>query len=497
VPPETRLFAGGGYAASQSRVLLVGGGHGSTALPDVWALDTSVPGAEHWERQADLPFGTGAGTLIDDRARGRLLVLVADAIGSRMFELHGTDAPTEVATDLEFGLWRTSVIEPDGEHALLLGGRRVDGSYQGVDRLELASLTATAYETSATAPPLMAGGSAHLTASGEIVVWPGWLRPDARGSLDILLLSLTTREWSSLHLDGEDAPRGVAESSVLGVRTFWGGVNGEGLTVGGPVWSFYDRWTQLDRTGSMPASRHSVGACDAALGCDLMGGVDASGPVDDGAWRADTDWIRLGTLPTPAPSTGAARVRPCGLVIGGTNASPTAAVASLACDTVGCTWEPRAALPSPLTWAAASFVDGGPTILFGGYSTVAGVSTVLALPTCMAASWTEVVPAGPSPAGRFGHTLTRGPVETTRQTFYMFGGSPASSSSLSFDDAWMLTYEAGSWRWEEIIPASGERPLGRRFHASWFDESQNRLLVFGGNASGSVVGDFWELRIRP
>ncbi|MBL8233960.1 MAG: hypothetical protein JNL98_36025 [Bryobacterales bacterium] len=152
--------------------------------------------------------------------------------------------------------------------------------------------------------------------------------------------------------------------------------------------------------------------------------------------------------------------------------------------------------------------------------------------------WTQLQPAGSPPPARFGHTLIFDP---QRRRVVLFGGQ----SSGFFNDTWSYDVEANRWTmlagsrgapneryshsaiydaprdrmvishgftdegrfddtwafdlssntWRDISPPGGSaRPLRRCLHRAVADPSTNRMLLYGGCASGfgpCPLGDLW------
>ena len=108
--------------------------------------------------------------------------------------------------------------------------------------------------------------------------------------------------------------------------------------------------------------------------------------------------------------------------------------------------------------------------------------------------WTDLAGNGGRPAPRYGAGATLG-----------FGlasfGSPADrllvthgfASGGRFDDTWQ--YGLGGEGWTEITPQGGPRPIERCLMRTVWDTAGERLLLFGGQTTGSpFLGDLWELR---
>lgn len=92
--------------------------------------------------------------------------------------------------------------------------------------------------------------------------------------------------------------------------------------------------------------------------------------------------------------------------------------------------------------------------------------------------WRELSPSGPLPPPRRDHSLV-----TDGQQIFLFGGR----GQDTLGDLWAFDLSNGSW--SEITTAQG--PSARFGHNAIFDAAHNRMLVFGGQASGTFFNDVW------
>ena len=91
-------------------------------------------------------------------------------------------------------------------------------------------------------------------------------------------------------------------------------------------------------------------------------------------------------------------------------------------------------------------------------------------------AWTRVALTGSHPSWRFGPTMA---YDKSRHRTVLFGGS---NQFIAFDETW----EWNGIGWTQLSPL--HRPPGRGYTAMVFDESQNVLVVFGGNG---ITDDTW------
>jgi hypothetical protein len=151
----------------------------------------------------------------------------------------------------------------------------------------------------------------------------------------------------------------------------------------------------------------------------------------------------------------------------------------------GCVWRQLfpAGNPGPrYDMYLAPSPSPGRVVMFGG-----GVAPYLVDGTTweydtQAKHWTNVTPAGPSPAPR---QLANLVYDSVRDRTVLFGGTDALGSSFHGD-----TWEWDGAAWQEVSPA-GASPAPRAWHSMTFDATRGRTVLFGGY-NGSQLGDTWE-----
>lgn len=85
--------------------------------------------------------------------------------------------------------------------------------------------------------------------------------------------------------------------------------------------------------------------------------------------------------------------------------------------------------------------------------------------------------------------------DTNRSRFIIFGGLTANQTSNNtyFNDTWELTADAnGLYTLTKLAP-SGTKPSARWLHAAGYDATNNRMIIFGGDAGGSYLNDTYAL----
>lgn len=184
-----------------------------------------------------------------------------------------------------------------------------------------------------------------------------------------------------------------------------------------------------------------------------------------------------GTLPVARWAHAAAAVGPFLYIYGGVGPSVLDDLAVL--DTELMVWRalaPNAARPKdrPDKLHAAAMCALGNTLwLFGGQQGRKHLRTLYALNTEML-SWRLVTPAGATPAGREGHSLTA----VDGSMAYLFGGQ----GKKLLNDLHVL--RQGGSEWVEI-KAQGRVPHPRSGHSMVWD-GLDRLVCFGGTTAGST-----------
>jgi hypothetical protein len=102
--------------------------------------------------------------------------------------------------------------------------------------------------------------------------------------------------------------------------------------------------------------------------------------------------------------------------------------------------------------------------------------------------WKEIVPADFPPAHRRGHTAV---YAEASNRMIVFGGW----DGTYYSDVWILTSAnglGGTPTWVElIIPGIGPTP--RTEHSAAYDAASNRLIVYGGDVSGTITDEVWVL----
>jgi len=137
-------------------------------------------------------------------------------------------------------------------------------------------------------------------------------------------------------------------------------------------------------------------------------------------------------------------------------------------------------------------------IAFGGASFSAVPNDVVSLSNANGIGtpdWTTVIPAGAngSPSGR---TFLTAVYDETNSRMIVFGGCAFTGDvCTTLNDVWVLTNAngvSGTPTWIQLNP-SGVPPAPRWGHAAAYDAVNNRMIVFGGDDLSVIFSDTWVL----
>jgi hypothetical protein len=223
-------------------------------------------------------------------------------------------------------------------------------------------------------------------------------------------------------------------------------------------------WTQLLPAGALPPARGN--GASSAVGYDqagnrliFFGGQATGGGLLNDTWvltgadgtAGTPQWLALATVNTPAPHRHHAaaydRINNRLIVYG------------------GCLGQCTPLDSNVYVLSNANGLGGTPT-------------------------WQTLSPGGTSPPLRDDHSAVYDPGSNR---LMVFGGDNCCGGR--FADTWLLSYAnglGGAPVWSQLVP-SGGTPPPRAAHRAGYDELNNRMIVYGGNASGAELGDTWVL----
>jgi galactose oxidase-like protein len=105
-------------------------------------------------------------------------------------------------------------------------------------------------------------------------------------------------------------------------------------------------------------------------------------------------------------------------------------------------------------------------------------------------SWSQLSPSGTAPVARL---YSGGAYDPNTNSMMIFGGNNCSTGY--FNDVWVLSNangEGGSSAWTQLTP-SGTPPAARESGTAVYDSTNNILMIYGGDAGGAPFGDVWIL----
>ena len=103
-------------------------------------------------------------------------------------------------------------------------------------------------------------------------------------------------------------------------------------------------------------------------------------------------------------------------------------------------------------------------------------------------SWTGIVTPAPMPGARGSHSAVYDP---SSQRMIMFGGDTSGTPNA---EAWLLigAFNPASASWQLLVPSTA-LPTARSGHTAVYDPTQDRMVVFGGFVGSSVTDELWRL----
>lgn len=302
--------------------------------------------------------------------------------------------------------------------------------------------------------------------------------------------------WAELRTQGDKPPPRLSHTSV------WDALGGQMLVYGGgcgagcfrdDIWSFQpatQSWSKLPWVGPTPSARggHS-GVWDPVGGRLLVfAGSNPQGTLRDlWAFRPGTyTWARL------------AVERPDFLALSAHRAVWDSARSQMVVLDSGAnrlwvyrpadnTWaeptQPTLAPPSRQDPSALWDPEGRRVLVFGGHGRLGYLDDLWSYDPARN-SWALVMPSGPSPPGRFRHAAVWDPIGSQMLVFGGYRDGP-------LDDLW--SYRPSSNSWARLSP-SGRIPARFRHSAVW-DPAREQMLVYGGS-HGDPLTDLWSYRPR-
>jgi uncharacterized protein (TIGR03437 family) len=141
-------------------------------------------------------------------------------------------------------------------------------------------------------------------------------------------------------------------------------------------------------------------------------------------------------------------------------------------------FEPPA--PTPRIDSPIVYVPASQTLyIFGGRGP--GLRNDLWAYSFTQAAWTELSPAGQPPPPRLGHTMV---LDTARQRLIVFGGQ----ATGFFSDTW--AYDIAANTWQQLAPDNAG-PNRRYGHSAIYDETRDAMVISHGFTDDGRFDDTW------
>ena len=92
-------------------------------------------------------------------------------------------------------------------------------------------------------------------------------------------------------------------------------------------------------------------------------------------------------------------------------------------------------------------------------------------------TWSQVQSSGPLPTARVNGSLV---ADDKNNRLFLFGGnaSPSGFAYAALNDLWMLDLASGAW--SEVVVNPGVGPTPRLFTAALYDTKRNQIVIYGG-----------------
>jgi hypothetical protein len=506
--PAARAFQSAVWDSARTRMLIFGGENGSGGFDDTWAL--SFQGSPQWIRLATTGQAPGprAGmAFLHDPDGDRVYLFGGRRLGTRFNDLW-----TLPLTDgSEWEMLATTGPRPGGRSNCAAAFRRgkdslvVYGGEAGAHYSDTwsLSLSPSLQWHQAQTDPLRPGsrnGSAGVydAARDRMVIFGGNLPSELPE--DTWAWDFGAATWAIVDAVGspESPPARADHMAVLrkGGSTLFalGGYSANGgngrsdvwrLDLGlEPVWS-----RELAESVGLPGEPGLVCVYDpvddrivVVSPRSFQYPVDMWSVVPGGTWTPITP---PGTRPPPQAERGIAYdSKRHQILLTGFAATGGWEVWSWSLDT-GDPWvRLTAQAPSPVrvVWGNSSVYDAvdDQLVVIGGQFN----AEVWALRFQPTLHWIQLsTPSGPTTRGE--HAIT---LDTRRRRILLAGGH---AGGASLGDLWEFALaEPREWR---LLQPPGPSPLPRGFHSLAYDETWDRVILFGGH-NGRFLGDTWYLQ---
>ena len=515
--------------------MMVYGGTSADGPGGVWALDLANTPA--WSELT--PEGAGPGTrsgarAIYDPAGDRMLVFggyvwESDTLGSDVWALSLSGVPTWTllstrGTPPNRRTEAAAIYDPVRQRMVVFGGWGQNPPASGAALADVWALTLAdslqwteLHAEGDSIPGLFACGSAYDSARDRMLVYGGDGR---RRHGDVWALRFgDPPSWVRLTPPApQPSPRASARAIYDRARdrlVMFGGTSGGdtwALSFGGAL-----AWTELeagDGYGPLPRQFHSAEYDSTLQRVLVFGGVcvfegtgrDYRYLVHNDLWSLTlgprASWVQVSRDSAPPGRYGhVATLDPVAdrmIVFGGVGLNPPdyEGPSELALDDL---WQlplggtqPWSRIEAEGSPPPARFMDTAiydpprrRMLVFGGRDFQRTFGDLWALSLDGPPRWTPLDVTGAGPGPRYGHRAVYDPVG---DRMILFGGR---DGATYFDDTWQLSL-AGASAWS--LMSTPIRPPGRALAMMVYDPHRERLVLFGGEGTGSMqLGDTWVL----
>jgi len=480
--PAARSYHSAIYDAPNARMIVFGGSDADyERLNDVWALDLSAPGAESWTQLS--PSGTPPAArsehgAIYDTSNGRMIVLGGFDAGREINDVWALDlntpgaetwialSPSGTPPSPYYG-YKSVIYDAPNERMIIFGGWGDREYLNNTWALDLSVPGAEAWTTLDLSPSARSEHSAIYDALHErMIVFGGWGR--GRVLDDVWMLDLSTpggETWATFSLAEVLPDVHIGHSAIYDAQNkrmiIFGGtdVNYDSLN---DVWALdlstpgLETWTFLNPLGTPPTERNIHHAIYDAQNerMIIFGGIDSFENALNDVWALDLStpgaesWSQLSPLGTP---------------------------------------------PVARLWHSVIYdASNEQMIVFGGVdASIDPLNDVwaLSLATPGSETWTQLSPSGAPPEARYRHSAI---YDTQNARMIVFGGTGTTPPFLN--DVWALSLETpGGETWTQLTPS--ETPTGRGFHSAVYDAQNAQMIVFGGHSKANPLNDVWALNL--
>jgi hypothetical protein len=277
----------------------------------------------------------------------------------------------------------------------------------------------------------------------------------------------------------------------------FGGWNGDALS---DAWALSlsgaPTWTPITTTGAPPPARYGHTAIYDPVRDRMVvfGGKGTAGLMND-VWSLSLAGTPAWTQASPSGAPPTARyghaaiydpIRDRMLIFGGYDGGVSAETWALSLASPAWSLVSTSGAPGPHMFHSAFYDPVRDRLMvFGGWNGGGYLNSTWALTLSGSPSWSAVAAGGPIPSARLGTVIA---YDSARDQMLMFGGY----GGTFLNDTWSLSL-AGTPTWLPLTPAGPPAP--RDLHAAILDPVRDRMLMYGGNQSGSPLSDTWSFSL--